>query len=325
MVLENITEKAYSDLYKETFVDPLGLTGTYDRTPESDEKSFIPVNASISWYDTDLHAYGPGGGHFSTINDLRKIGSAILNSTLMPAAHTRRWMKPASFTSDERVVVGAPWEIFRAPINRTMWMYTKSGDLGMYSANTILFPEYGVGMSVIAAGFKASATSRIVSDIMTTAFVPSIEQAAKEEAVPAYAGVYGDDTNSSITLDVREDEPGLVLSSWTMAGVNVFDLISEAFETTSPIAVNVYPRGLKDGKVEAWQALFVAQSPKLAGVFSGTCTTWFGAESLIYGGKSLGEFTFEVDDDGAESLTFRMLDMTLPKVSGSLRKKKVSS
>jgi hypothetical protein len=324
MALENITEKAYSDLYKDTFVDALGLTGTYDQTPSSNEKSFIPVNASASWYETDLHAYGPGGGHFSTINDLRKIGSAILNSTLLPAAHTRRWMKPSSFTSDEAVIVGAPWEIYRAPINRTMWMYTKSGDLGLYSANTILLPEYGVGMSVIAAGTSASATSRILSDILTTAFVPAIEQAAKEEAVPAYAGVYEDDTNSSITLNVREDEPGLVLSSWTMAGMDVFELLSQAFETTSPIAVNMYPRGLKDGKIEAWQALFVAQSPKPAGVFSGTCTTWFGAESLIYGGKSLGEFTFEVGDAGAEALTFRMFDLALPKVAGSLRKKQIS-
>ncbi|ETN45560.1 uncharacterized protein HMPREF1541_09392 [Cyphellophora europaea CBS 101466] len=327
MALENITERPFSTLFEETFVNALDLTATSDTVPSSDEQAVVPVNSSISWFDADLRAFEPAGGHYSTINDLTKVGKAILNSTLIPGSYTRRWMKPAAFTSDPKSMVGAPWEIFRAPMNRTSWMYTKSGDLGLYSNNMILLPEFGIGITVLTAGFQASATSRILSDIITSSFVPAFDQAAKEEAVPAFAGVYTDvKTNSTMTLDVLTDEPGLVITSWTFGGTDVFAIMQKAMSTTATIVGHMYPSGLNspDGKQVGWRAIFESQTAKPAGVFSSSGTTWFSAEGVVYGGQSIGEFIFDVGDEGADGLEFRLFDLPMEKTTGSLRKKGIS-
>ena len=328
MALENITGKPFSELFDETFVKALGLTGTYQFTPEDDSKSIVPGNASASWYSADLRGYDPAGGYLSTINDLRKVGQAILNSTNLPASDTRRWMKPATFTSDAGMAVGAPWEIFKAPINRTSWMYTKSGDLGYYSNNLILLPEYDIGISVLTAGAEAGATSRTLSDIITTAFVPAFEQMAKEDAVPAYAGVYVDEkTNSSMKLDVKEAEPGLTVTEWTFGGIDVFTLLPQVLRTPYTVHVHMYPTGLKslDGKQVSWRALFESERPKGTGLFSSFCSSWFSAEGLVYGGQSMGEFVFNMGEEGAEGVDFRMLNIGLEKTAGTLMKKGVSN
>lgn len=327
MALENITGKKFSDLFEETFVKALDLTGTYQFSPKDNTKSIVPVNESISWYSADLKGFDPAGGYFSSINDLRKVGTAILNSTKLPASDTRRWMKPVTFTSDADMAVGAPWEIFKAPINRTSWMYTKSGDLGLYSNNLILLPEFDIGISVLTAGLEAPATSRILSDIISTSFLPAFEQAAKENAAPTYAGVYVDEkTNSSMKLDVLEDEPGLTVTEWTFGGIDVFPLLPQLLRSPYAAHIHMYPTGLKseDGKQVSWRAIFETERPKGAGLFSSFCSTWFSAEGLVYGGQSMGEFIFMMGDDGAKELDFRMLNIPLEKTSGTLSKKGIA-
>jgi CubicO group peptidase (beta-lactamase class C family) len=97
--VENITGKAISDLFQDSLVEPLNLQGTYYTIPDSDNTSFIPINASVSWWNGDALDKTPAGGYYSSINDMKKIGKAILNSTILTPALTRRWMKPHSFTA----------------------------------------------------------------------------------------------------------------------------------------------------------------------------------------------------------------------------------
>lgn len=200
----------------------------------------------------------------------------------------------------------------------------------MYSNNMILLPEFDIGISILTAGPSGSiagATSRTLSDIVTTAFMPAFEQGAKEEAASVYAGVYTDaETNSTITLDVLEDEPGLKVSEWSFGGIDVFPLLSQAMRSPYPVNIQMYPTGLNspDGKQVAWRAILEVQRPKGSGLFSSFCSTWFSAEGVVYGGQSIGEFIFKVNDSTAEELDFRMLDMPLAKTSGTLSKKKVA-
>jgi hypothetical protein len=324
MVLEKITGKTFGDLFDDTFVKELGLTGTYRSSPPDESKAIVPINSSSSWYSADLRAFEPAGGHFSTINDMTKVGKAILNATQLSASQIRRWMKPTVFTSDANMMVGAPWELFKSPINRTSWMYTKSGDLGKYSNNMIILPEYDIGITVLTAGEAAGATSRILSDIITTSFVPAFEQAAREEAVPTYAGIYTDEkTNSSMKLDVLEEEPGLTVSEWSFGGIDVFPLLSKALRTTNAVHIHMYPTGLRsqEGKQISWRAIFETERPKPAGLFSSFCSSWFSAEGVVYGGQSMGEFIFEIDGGQAKQLDFRMLNIPMEKTSGTLSKK----
>jgi len=50
---------------------------------------------------------------FTSSTDLSNLGRAILRSTLLKPAMTRRWMKPFSFTSDPKAMVGMPWGVRR--------------------------------------------------------------------------------------------------------------------------------------------------------------------------------------------------------------------
>lgn len=65
---------------------------------------------------------------------------------------TRRWMKPVTFTANPNVSVGAPWEIVRAPSNRTSFIYAKLGDVISYSTIMGLIPDYDVGFTILLAG-----------------------------------------------------------------------------------------------------------------------------------------------------------------------------
>jgi hypothetical protein len=50
---------------------------------------------------------------FTSSTDLSNLGRAILRSTLIKPAMTRRWMKPFSFSSDPKAMVGMPWGVRR--------------------------------------------------------------------------------------------------------------------------------------------------------------------------------------------------------------------
>ena len=81
------------------------------------------------------------GGYFSSTNDFATIGKSILNSTLISAARTRRWLKPSSFVNGLNLGVGRPWEInrFQNDDNHTVDIYTKAGDCKCFSPSSLTF------------------------------------------------------------------------------------------------------------------------------------------------------------------------------------------
>ena len=94
------------------------------------------------------------GNIYSSPADISKLGRAILQSTLLSKAQTRRWMKPVSHTADIAISVGAPWEIHRVVVpstKRVVDLYTKSGGIGAYTSKLILIPDFDVGFSILAA------------------------------------------------------------------------------------------------------------------------------------------------------------------------------
>lgn len=215
----------------------LNLTGTSYTVPPSTTvaNTIIPYNATASWWSADLLGDTPAGGYFSTLNDMRKVGRAMLGATQLDEATTRRWMQPRAFVAANSntpqqpyggggggvggshdaapmgAAVGAPWEIYRAPDRPFETMVTKSGNVGLYAAYVILVPEWRVGFSVLAAGASTSTTVAILADILTETFLPAVRAAAREEARVAYAGTFvggneGMALSSNITLVVEEEE-----------------------------------------------------------------------------------------------------------------------
>ncbi|OAA65327.1 Beta-lactamase/transpeptidase-like protein [Niveomyces insectorum RCEF 264] len=319
--LESITGRSMPDLFQTYLVQPLNLTGTYYTVPPENvtANGAIPFNATISFWNADALDETPAGGYYSTIDDMRKVGTAMLQSTQLAPAQTRRWMKPNAFLTDARAAVGAPWEIQRAPDGPgapARWMYTKAGDLGLYSSTVILLPELGVGVSVLSAGTDTTNAVRILSDAVATSWVPALRAAAAAEAATAYAGTYTDArSNSTLVVAVNDSNPGLSVRSWTYGGVDVLALLGEVEgidETTQQIVVNLYPSGLSQPKPGncsvtqtqvGWRATFQALPQTVdAGPFSANCIAWEVVSQLVYGGVALDEFLFTVNNESGAAV-----------------------
>lgn len=306
--LENITSQPFISLF-EKLLGRLGTTSTSYGQPKTTKNSIIPVSASDSWYSVNLVDETAAGGYYSSLNDMRKLGISILNSTILHPAQTRKWMKPTSFTSDPDISVGAPWEIFRAPGERTSFVYTKSGDVGLYSAIVGLMPDYDVGFTVLAAGEAAHGKVEIISDIVGQALYPALESAAKAEAESSYAGTYAILGSSKSSMTIATDQgPGLSVRRWNLEGVDVLPVLAELagsnIKSDGQLSLRLYPTGLKNkraGQVTAtaWRAAFqVVPYAVDPGAFSQSCGNWISVDNVVNGIYSLDEFVFELDGNG---------------------------
>lgn len=318
--LENITGQSMETLFNLHLVDPLNLTSSSYTNTLTTNNAMIPFNTSISWWSADLLDEAPAGGYFSTINDMRLVGKAMLGSTQLDPALTKRWMKPHTFTSDPQSAVGAPWEIHRAPGEPHLMMMAKSGDLGSYSAYVILIPELGIGFNILAAGSSSTRNTEILADILTETFVPAVRAAARDQAKTAYARTYVNaDRESHITLDVTADEPGLAVREWIFGGQDVMALLAGIYGANT--TARLYPTGLAtttlNGTVSsAWRAVYqVLPQTRDPGPFSSNCISWFTLDGAIYGGVGLDEFLFTVVGGRAVGLQTRVLDVVMASES----------
>lgn len=313
--LENITGQSMNDIFDEYLVKALNLTSTHYHLPDSPETSIIPYNTTYSWWFADLLDLTPAGGYFSSINDMRKIGKAMLGSTQLDPSVTRRWMKPHSFLSNRDAAVGAPWEIYRAPGDPSIMMMTKSGDLGKYSSYMVLIPELNIGFTVIAAGDFASENSRLLGNILVDTFVPAVLATAADEAGEVYAGTFSDKaTGAKITLVQNDTEPGLLVGEWSFGGQDVLSLLGKI--KRGNITARLYYSGLgnetPNGTVSSWRAIYQTLTRRNGpGPLSPICDSWFSVDGLTYGGVGLDEFLVTTVDGKATSIVPRVLGVPM--------------
>ncbi|KAF3012874.1 hypothetical protein E8E14_011414 [Neopestalotiopsis sp. 37M] len=315
-VLQNITGRSVEEDFQTRFVNPLGLNATYYRPPSeslSNDAAFIPRNVSWSWWDSDLLDETPAGGYYSTLNDMTKVGRAMLNYTLLSPAQTRRWMKPHAFTSDPRYAVGAPWEIVQAPGSPSSWIYIKTGDLGAYSGVQALVPDLNIGMNILAAGARPGDQARVAADILAGAFVPAFWAQAKNETQIVYAGTYADpDQNSTIAVATADDAPGLVVQKFILGGQDVLVALEQLLK--SKFTLRLYPMGLSASApngttTESWRAIF--ETPASLSLSDSTsCISWFLLNQYTYGGVGLDEFLFTMDAGKKSALAIE------PRIAG---------
>jgi len=135
-VAERITGKPFKDLVADSVLTPLNLTHTFVKAPE-DALGIIPGTKRTTLWGFDLGEEAPyvfsfrlprilvnrrcrTGNMYTSAGDLSSLGRAILRSTLIKPAMTRRWFKPASFSSDPQAGVGMPWGIRRIELEKSM-------------------------------------------------------------------------------------------------------------------------------------------------------------------------------------------------------------
>lgn len=316
-----MTGNSLSDLLTSALIDPLGLNASSYAQPAYADRAVVPFDAITSSYSDDLFEEAAGGGYYSSLNDLTKIALSILNSTFLTPAQTRKWLKPTSFSSNVNNSVGTPWEIYRAPGERVSYLYTKAGQLGLYSSQLALMPDYDVGFTVLAAGPAGGQQVRLLSDLISEIFYPALEATAKDEADSNYAGTFQDPTgiNSSITI-VTDDRPGLGVQQWIFNGTDAPSLFAALvlpqLGDSVEIGVRLYPTGLKTtegGQVTrtAFRAVFDLPAPRGIGPFSSNCDAWLVVDGFSYGGIGLDEFVFHLGSDGkAVSVEPRVLQQS---------------
>ncbi|KAI9674562.1 MAG: hypothetical protein M1822_009057 [Bathelium mastoideum] len=312
--LESILDNTpFSKIMQDKLLTPLDLSRSFYSLPSNStppRNSIVPFNSTISQFLQDGGSEDPAGSYYSTIKDMNALGRSILRSTLLPKPLTNHWLKPLTFTADLQGGVGMPYEIFRLEVpvaqsssaTRMVDLYTKSGDVGLYSTFVGLDPDHGTGFTVLVAGASAGLERLYLAEMLKDTFVPAFELLAAKAAEAAYAGTYKDaSTNSSMTISTAADRPGLRVEAWTSRGVDMLaDGISAiyTFRPTDKLELGLQPSGLRD---EATGRVSFRLVPEDRAELNGTlfsCFTWTEVDSAQYGGIGIDEFVFELGGNG---------------------------
>lgn len=263
---------------------------------------------------------------YSSLADIVKAGTAILSSSLLSSAETRRWLKPHSLLSDTRAAVGAPWEIYRVPLkptNHVVDLYRKGGTFGSYNTELALIPDYNIGVGILTSHIGGS-DSTLIADLVMRILLPALETAARAQAREAYAGRYRSQNpalNSSLVISADDNLPGMKIDSWISNGtrISLEDVLGFPAEDTS---IRLYPTNLRSqsesGTQFAFRAVFEnAGAPSYDRYIPTDCVTWFGQDSLVYGLNSLDELIFTKSGNGTvDSVRLPALRVTLDRISG---------
>ncbi|QKX60459.1 uncharacterized protein TRUGW13939_07604 [Talaromyces rugulosus] len=332
-LLSNITGKPLADVYESALFSPLNLTSTFYSPPtkKADQARSVVAGIPEVGFYLDIPYTTPSGGLLSTLTDLTKFATSILNNTLLSASVTRKWMKPQTHTASLSYSIGAPWEIVRyvsPTTGKVTDIYTKLGDSGNYGSITALIPDYDAGFTLLAACSNVAVRSlqtNVILDYITSAVLPALEAQAALEAAQNYVGTYRSTqpkVNSSITIGIDESSVptnnfGLSLTEWISNGTDV--LASDLFSGAKPRLLLSIPKQTPQGEsgAVAFQASTFAQTysyltPGAAkrgtvGPFSGQYLTnldFWSVDGDYYGGNGYREFVFAVNGDGkAESVT----------------------
>ncbi|KAF2108523.1 beta-lactamase/transpeptidase-like protein [Lophiotrema nucula] len=315
MILETVAGKSYEDVLQSALVEPLHLKGTTSSIPKSVAGGVIISDPTSSGWYADFRGITAMGGAFSSTHDLATIGRSILASSLLPSNTTRAWLKPATFTSSLTGGVGMPWEIYRASLdaknNRVVDIYTKGGEVGVYTAILALMPDYDVGFAVAMAS-EVGETPYPLNDLIVETLLPALEEVGREQAHARFAGTYtATNINSTITLSTSPGKSGLKIDRWISNSTN--DIV-KAFGDPEDFRAYFTNVESEDGKEVHWRANSgFTDGGEGNGPFT-SCQTWLNVDRPTWGLYGLDDFTFHLGKDGkVDRLEVKALKVVLEK------------
>ncbi|KAK0636132.1 beta-lactamase/transpeptidase-like protein [Bombardia bombarda] len=321
-IAETITGKDFKSLVKDTVIAPLKLKNTFVTAPD-DSLGIIPGNRYSTSWAFEMAEESATGNMYASAGDLSAIGRAIMKSTLLKPAVTRRWLKPSAFTSDPKSQLGMPWGVRQIELSsdqtyQFVHAFNKIGSLGSYTSLIAVIPELDLGFSVLAAGDLPAGLATDIADTLTTTYVPAIMATARTQANVLYAGTYrvarvrgSPSINSTLTITTDASKPGLGVTNWISNGTDmglvataIGQNITQAYLDKVKPSVRLYPTGLEEkveggGKRIAFKAVFedLSLADKKASM-STDCSTWVTVTAVVYGSQPLDLFIFDVDEDG---------------------------
>ena len=318
--VENITGTPFSDLVKRQLVEPLNLRRTFLTTPSN-----ITTDVAITdGWGQDFGDESPSAGYYLSANDLSTLGSSILSSTLLPPKLTRKWLKPLAHTSGLLTSLGRPWEIIRSRVpvsagsktTRIVDVYTKQGGGGSYTSLIALSPAHNLGISILTAGPSSSSDFKTIKSLALDAFLAAAEHAAREEAKKNFAARYILNTNSTVEIVLRPDEPGLFVSKFTSQGTDMLSLFGSIAKLPAEAKLGawLYPMGLQGRAFAGTEVAFRAAVGAIGVPAAEDCASWAEADRLRYGRYPADLALFGVGGGGggggggASSVNFPMVN-----------------
>lgn len=323
----------FSQILQDNVISPLTLTRTFTfLSPDTNlTNAMIPYNATTAEWFLSGSFDDAAGNYYSTLNDLNALGRSIVRSSLLPQPLTNRWLKPLSQTSDPSQAIGMPWEIYRyeVPVSsgssatRLVDMYTKAGDVGLYSSMIVVVPDYDIGFTVFVAGEGQRQFVRVyLAEMLRDHFLPAMEELAAKDAETVYGGTYVDEsTNSTVTVALSPDRVGLGLGNWVSRGVDMQE-DGKGFkglygsDVDGDIELRLQPMGLVDENGRRLAFRIIPKDSAFPDNFLWRCFSWAQVDALAYGGIGVDEVVFELDGDGrAQAVDLRGFRTVLEKSS----------
>jgi hypothetical protein len=251
---------------------------------------------------------------YSSIRDLSLAGIAILNSTTLPPAVTRRWLKPVSHTSNLRNAVGRPWIIYSAtadePINPRIEVFTNYAFLGQYSSYLVVVPDLNFGYAVLAADSSESGRAADLNahaDFLGEMMIPALEKAAIIQAGRNFAGGYStlnatSEQGGTMVIDAPDGLAGLSITNLTRNGEDLRAQMAESLGVTNErLSFRIFPTNVKTKTVGGTRVAFRAVFQDMNALVDGgtpTCISWEMLDGLRVDGKALDRLVFTIDGEG---------------------------
>ncbi|KAI1427746.1 beta-lactamase/transpeptidase-like protein [Xylaria sp. FL1777] len=335
--LEAMTKKRFAQMLEADVLLKLGLNHTYYQQTPPARLGVIPPGNEQGW-NFSLGESSPTGNMYSSISDISRLGRAIFRNTVLTAAQTRRWLRPAATTADVAEGLSYPWGYRRIRLgpagsglaNRVVDAYNKAGSINEYASLLVLLPDYDAGFAALLAGGWPGNANWNMADAIGPILLPALEAAAREQADEVYVGTYsaGGGVNSSITLSTDPLKPGLGVDRWVSNGTDMMEVAVRytlGANVTGP-SIRLFPTGLErssssgsgGGKKIAFKAMIenTDKTDHSDSMFSTNCGTWVSQTVTVYADYPLDQFVFTIGGDGkAQSVLPLALRMSLSRES----------
>ncbi|KAI9698902.1 MAG: hypothetical protein M1820_007323 [Bogoriella megaspora] len=251
----------------------------------------------------------PGALSFlTTTTDLGRWGAQLLAGTSLPPALLRRWLQPASDTSNRANAVGRPWEIFHKPVESgagtlVIDAFTKNGmGIQHYASYFGLTPDLGVAFAILAHDTEGDTPDlNVHADILAEAIGDLADVAARQMAGGSDRAV----------LNVT-DGLGIVVEELVVDGADVLaDIAGKmGLAKAEDLDMRLYPTNMlatkgKGQQVRQFLAVYQDKTALVDAVYQDktalvdagtpTCITWQGVGEL--GNRAVERVMFEVGDD----------------------------
>ncbi|KAJ4375708.1 hypothetical protein N0V86_007241 [Didymella sp. IMI 355093] len=310
MALAAVHNRSSEQVIHDLILAPLGLSKTKFTLPEWGSEALLPrFKADEGWFVPSFGNYNPSGGLWSTPNDQLKFLQSILANKQLSKPATRRWLQPRAFLPSLHQAVGESWEILRptdidVKTPRAIDIFTKTGGVTGYAAYAVTVPEYGIALTINAAGGQAQDAVSTLFPQLVKPLVAYADRLAQQQARVGYAGTYqATGASNSMTLAV-DDGPGLAIADLTMNGVPVLRSLAAMqkipYESFSARLYPTDPDSLGTER-EVWR-IVVDRKDREKQFADLECASWFQGDSFRYVTAPLDTIIFDKGKDGVESV-----------------------